>query len=156
MSPRHPQRGDIVLSIDPTLPDAVDSARFKEEGYTFTVTGENVRITAPTAKGVYYGTCTLLQILLLDDGRDSVPVGTAVDWPNCKVRGFTLDVGRRFFTADSIHDYIRLMGWFKLNRSGFDRDSSRAWSGRLWWCVSFWAGVALGVCDSGRDCCGAW
>ncbi|MGW5277644.1 helix-turn-helix domain-containing protein, partial [Streptomyces sp. NPDC004044] len=33
--------------------------------------------------------------------------------------------------------------------------SCRAWSGRLRWCVSFWPGVALGVCDSGRDCCGA-
>ncbi|MFF4829358.1 family 20 glycosylhydrolase [Streptomyces sp. NPDC001312] len=133
LSPRSPQSGDIVLSIDPTLPEAVDSARFKEEGYTFTVTGENVRITAPTAKGVYYGTRTLLQILLLDDGRDSVPVGTAVDWPNYKVRGFTLDVGRRFFTAAFIRDYIRLMGWFKLNEfqihlndNGFKGD--RPWS----------------------------
>lgn len=133
LSPGHPHSGDIVLSIDPTLPEAVDSARFKEEGYTFTVTGKNVRITAPTAKGVYYGTRTLLQILLLDDGRDSVPVGTAVDWPNYKVRGFTLDVGRRFFTADFIRDYIRLMGWFKLNEfqihlndNGFKGD--RPWS----------------------------
>ncbi|MFE2094241.1 glycoside hydrolase family 20 zincin-like fold domain-containing protein [Streptomyces sp. NPDC059460] len=133
LSPRHPQSGDIVLSTDPTLPEAVDRARFKEEGYTFTVTGENVRIAAPTAKGVYYGTRTLLQILLLDDGRDSVPVGTAVDWPNYKVRGFTLDVGRRFFTADFIRDYIRLMGWFKLNEfqihlndNGFKGD--RPWS----------------------------
>ncbi|MFE7329645.1 glycoside hydrolase family 20 zincin-like fold domain-containing protein [Streptomyces sp. NPDC057565] len=133
LSPRHPQSGDIVLSIDPTLPEAVDRARFMEEGYTFTVTGENVRIAAPTAKGVYYGTRTLLQILLLDDGRDSVPVGTAVDWPNYKVRGFTLDVGRRFFTADFIRDYIRLMGWFKLNEfqihlndNGFKGD--RPWS----------------------------
>ncbi|MCX4538796.1 discoidin domain-containing protein (plasmid) [Streptomyces sp. NBC_00841] len=116
VSPRVPQDGDIVLSIDPSLADATGGARFAEEGYTLTATDRNVTITAPTAKGVYYGTRSLLQILLLDDGRDSVPVGTAVDWPNYKVRGFMLDVGRRFFTADYIRDYLRVMGWFKLNQ----------------------------------------
>ncbi|MFI6724364.1 discoidin domain-containing protein [Streptomyces sp. R-74717] len=128
-----PQDGDIVLAVDPTLTGAGGGARFKEEGYTFTITDRNVRITAPTAKGVYYGTRTLLQILLQDDGRDSVPVGTAVDWPNYKVRGLSLDVGRRFFTADFIRDYVHLMGWFKLNElqlhlndNGFKGDGS--WS----------------------------
>ncbi|MFV5998105.1 discoidin domain-containing protein [Streptomyces sp. NPDC056231] len=116
VSPRIPQDGDIVLSIDPSLEDATGGVRFAEEGYTFTATDRNVTIAAPTAKGVYYGTRSLLQILLLDDGRDSVPVGTAVDWPNYKVRGFSLDVGRRFFTADYIRDYLRVMGWFKLNQ----------------------------------------
>ncbi|MFE9066611.1 discoidin domain-containing protein [Streptomyces violaceusniger] len=115
IAPGAPQHGDIVLAVDPTLTEAEGGARFKEEGYTFTVTDRNVWITARTTRGVYYGTRTLLQILLLDDGRDSVPVGTAVDWPNYKVRGFMLDVGRRFFTADFIRDYVRLMGWFKLN-----------------------------------------
>ncbi|WP_406447772.1 discoidin domain-containing protein [Streptomyces sp. NBC_00876] len=115
LSARSPQNGDIVLAVDPALTEAEGGARFKEEGYIFTVTDRNVRITARTAKGVYYGTRTLLQVLLLDDGRDSVPVGTAVDWPNYKVRGFSLDVGRRFFTADFIRDYVHLMGWFKLN-----------------------------------------
>ncbi|MEU8868859.1 siderophore-interacting protein [Streptomyces umbrinus] len=38
----------------------------------------------------------------------------------------------------------------------FRPQASRAWSGRLWWCVSCRPGVALRVCDSGRDCCGAW
>lgn len=133
VSPRIPQDGDIVLSIDPSLADAAGGARFAEEGYVFTVTDRNVTIAAPTAKGVYYGTRSLLQILLLDDGRDSVPVGTAVDWPNYKVRGFMLDVGRRFFTADFIRDYLRVMGWFKLNElqlhlndNGFPR--GRPWS----------------------------
>ncbi|MFB6782901.1 discoidin domain-containing protein [Streptomyces sp. NPDC056352] len=116
VSPRIPQDGDIVLSIDPSLADATGGTRFAEEGYTLTATDRNVTIAAPTAKGVYYGTRSLLQILLLDDGRDSVPVGTAVDWPNYKVRGFMLDVGRRFFTADYIRDYLRVMGWFKLNQ----------------------------------------
>ncbi|NEW72884.1 discoidin domain-containing protein [Streptomyces rhizosphaericus] len=131
VSTRHPQDGDIVLSLDPKLSGAGGGARFAGEGYVFTVTDRNIRITARTVTGVYYGTRTLLQILLLDDGRDSVPVGTAADWPDYKVRGFMLDVGRRFFTADFIRDYLHLMGWFKLNElqlhlndNGFKGDKS--------------------------------
>jgi hypothetical protein len=132
VSPRIPQDGDIVLSIDPSLTDATGGARYAEEGYTLTATDRNVTITAPTAKGVYYGTRSLLQILLLDDGRDSVPVGTAVDWPNYKVRGFMLDVGRRFFTADYIRDYLRVMGWFKLNELQIDLNDNGFPRGRPW------------------------
>lgn len=132
VSPRIPQDGDIVLSIDPALADAAGGARFAEEGYTLTITERNVTIAAPTAKGVYYGTRSLLQILLLDDGRDSVPVGAAVDWPNYKVRGFMLDVGRRFFTADYIRDYLRLMGWFKLNQLQLHLNDNGFKGGKPW------------------------
>lgn len=132
VSPRIPQDGDIVLSIDPALADAAGGARFAEEGYTLTITDRNVTIAAPTAKGVYYGTRSLLQILLLDDGRDSVPVGAAVDWPNYKVRGFMLDVGRRFFTADYIRDYLRLMGWFKLNQLQLHLNDNGFKGGKPW------------------------
>lgn len=132
VSPRTPQKGDIVLSVDPALAKG-GGPRFAEEGYDLKVTKKNVTIAAPTMKGVYYGTRSLLQMLLLDDGRDSVPVGTAKDWPNYKVRGFMLDVGRRFFTAGYIRDYLRVMGWFKLNElqlhlndNGFKGD--RPWS----------------------------
>ncbi|MCW3839570.1 discoidin domain-containing protein [Micromonospora yasonensis] len=132
VSPRIPQDGDIVLSVDPTLTDAEGGARFAEEGYTFTVTDQNVTIAAPTVKGVFYGTRTLLQLLLLDDGRDSISVGAAVDWPNYKVRGFMLDVGRRFFTADYIRDYLRLMGWFKLNQLQLHLNDNGFKGGRPW------------------------
>ncbi|WOX19988.1 discoidin domain-containing protein [Streptomyces solicathayae] len=132
VSPRIPQDGDIVLSIDPSLPDAAGGARYAEEGYTLTATDRNVTITAPTEKGVYYGTRSLLQILLLDDGRDSVPVGTAVDWPNYKVRGFMLDVGRRFFTPDYIRDYLRVMGWFKLNQLQLHLNDNGFKGGKPW------------------------
>ncbi|MGP3961749.1 discoidin domain-containing protein [Nonomuraea sp. 3N208] len=132
VSPRIPQDGDIVLSVDPVLADVAGGARFAEEGYTLTVTDRNVTIAAPTAKGVYYGTRSLLQILLLDDGRDSVPAGTAVDWPNYKVRGFMLDVGRRFFTTDYIRDYLRLMGWFKLNQLQLHLNDNGFKGGKPW------------------------
>ncbi|RJL32905.1 hypothetical protein D5H75_15000 [Bailinhaonella thermotolerans] len=107
--------GDLVLGLDPAMAHPAGGERFRREGYRLEVTGERVRVTAPTARGVYYGTRSVLQILLRDPGRDSIPAGTALDWPGHRVRGFMLDVGRRFFTPGFIRDYLRMMGWFKLN-----------------------------------------
>lgn len=104
--------GDIALSIDTSLKG---NARFAEEGYRLAATRDGVRISAPTKAGVLYGTKSLLQILLRDDTRDSVPAGTATDWPDYKVRGFLLDTGRRYFKPEFIRSYLRLMSWFKFN-----------------------------------------
>ncbi|MEK8229188.1 family 20 glycosylhydrolase [Oerskovia sp. M15] len=72
-------------------------------------------MTAPTEQGAFYGTRSLLQVLVQSPGRGSVPVGESVDWPDYASRGFMLDVGRRFFTPEFVRDYISMMSWFKLN-----------------------------------------
>lgn len=102
---------DFVLELDPALSDERGGARFAEEGYRLEITTTQVRITAPTATGGFYGTRSVLQMLT----RSALPVGTSVDWPNYPSRGFMLDVGRRFFTPAYLRDTIRLMGWYKLN-----------------------------------------
>lgn len=107
--------GEILLRLDPTARHPQGGALFAREGYELAVTGEAVTITAPAYSGVYYGTRSLLQILLHDELRSRVPAGTAKDWPNYRLRGFMLDVGRRFFTPGFVRDYLRIMGWFKLN-----------------------------------------
>lgn len=107
--------GEILLRLDPQARHPQGGALFAREGYELAVTGEAVTITAPAYSGVYYGTRSLLQILLHDELRSRVPAGTAKDWPNYRLRGFMLDVGRRFFTPGFVRDYLRIMGWFKLN-----------------------------------------
>ncbi len=73
-------------------------------------------ITSRTPVGVYWGTGTLLQMLTLEGRAEAaVPVGSLVDWPNVAVRGFMLDVGRRWFDQDFVRHYARHMSWFKLN-----------------------------------------
>ncbi|MFE3454870.1 discoidin domain-containing protein [Nonomuraea sp. NPDC059194] len=109
------RHGDIELDLDPALSDAAGGKRFAEEGYRLEVNRRGVKISAPTAKGVFYGTRSILQILARDTDRSSIPAGTSVDWPNYPVRGFMLDVGRRYFTPEFIRDYLRMMGWYKLN-----------------------------------------
>ncbi|MFG2497117.1 discoidin domain-containing protein [Streptomyces sp. NPDC048441] len=110
-----PARGEVLLRLDPAARHTKGGQLYAREGYELKVTSDAVTITAPAYSGVYYGTRSLLQILLHDERRSRVPVGTAQDWPNYRLRGFMLDVGRRFFTPGFVRDYLRVMGWFKLN-----------------------------------------
>ncbi|WP_406378708.1 discoidin domain-containing protein [Streptomyces sp. NBC_01618] len=112
---RGTDKGSILLRLDPGARHDRGGDRYTQEGYTLQVTKDTVAVTAPAYSGVYYGTRSLLQILLRDETRSHVPAGTAQDWPNYRLRGFMLDVGRRFFTPGFIRDYVRIMGWFKLN-----------------------------------------
>ncbi|CAM5317131.1 hypothetical protein GCM10010329_74100 [Streptomyces spiroverticillatus] len=109
------RRGDIALRVDPRAVHAKGGELYRAEGYELAATERGLSITGPGYRGVFYGTRSLLQILLQDDRRTRIPVGTAHDWPNYRLRGFMLDVGRRFFTPGFIRDYLRIMGWFKLN-----------------------------------------
>ena len=77
--------------------------------------GASVEIVGGGDKGVYYGGRSLLQALLGSTDRASLPVGTAVDYPDYALRGFMIDVGRRYFTPQYINSYLRWMGWLKLN-----------------------------------------
>ncbi|MFF0742449.1 discoidin domain-containing protein [Streptomyces sp. NPDC004111] len=109
------RRGDIVLRLDARAAHPRGGERYAREGYELRAGADRLSIVAPDRRGVYYGTRSLLQILLQDDRRTRVPAGTARDWPNYRLRGFMLDVARRYFTPGFLRDYLRIMGWFKLN-----------------------------------------
>ena len=103
-----PATGDFFLTLnnpDPNLPD---------EGYIFQV-ADTVIIDANTPTGVFYGTRTALQILLQDKTKTHIPRGDARDYPQYAERGFMLDAGRKFFPLSELEDYVKLMGWYKMN-----------------------------------------
>ncbi len=99
-------QGDISLSL--TKPDTV----LGQEGYVME-TDRSVKISAPTARGVFWGTRTLLQILSTEGGV--LPKGVARDWPDYPNRGFMLDVGRKFFTMDFLREYVKMLSFYKMN-----------------------------------------
>ena len=68
-----------------------------KEGYLIKV-GDYVVISANTSTGVFYGTRTILQILIQDPAKTHIARGTAIDYPRYQERGFMLDVGRKFFS----------------------------------------------------------
>ncbi len=84
------------------------------EGYILKV-GDFVDISANTRNGVFYGTRTVLQVLIQDPAKTHIVRGTAKDYPSYQERGFMLDVGRKFFSLKFLEDYVKLMAWYKMN-----------------------------------------
>ena len=100
-----PTKQSIYLSI--SGPDET----LGEEGYELTVKN-HASIEAPTAKGAFWGTRTLLQMLYRQQGQLSK--GTAIDYPLFPSRGFMLDVGRKFFTLDYLKQTIKVLSFYKM------------------------------------------
>ncbi|WP_018350073.1 family 20 glycosylhydrolase [Longispora albida] len=104
--------GDIVL----TLGGSGDA-----EGYTMR-SGSTVTIQGRASTGVFYGTRTVLQ--LLKQGN-TIPAGTARDWPEKPERGLMIDQGRKFFSVDWVKRHIRELAYLKLNTFHFHLSDSQ-------------------------------
>lgn len=107
--------GDIRLVLDSSKSSGKGGERFKREGYTLDIAADSVTITAPAERGLFYGTRSLIQLLRQSNDGRTLPRGSSEDWPSYPVRGFMLDVGRKFFTPQFIRDYISMMSWYKMN-----------------------------------------
>ena len=120
------QKNDIYLSL--SQPDG----QLGEEGYTMSIR-QKVSIGAPTAKGVFWGTRTLLQ--MLHNQQAKLLKGSITDWPQFPSRGFMLDVGRKFFTLDYLKQQIKVLSFYKMNEfqihlndNGFPQFFNNDWS----------------------------
>lgn len=117
--------GDIVLQ---TKADK----KLGSEGYAIAIT-DKVVITAPTAKGLYWGTRTLLQMLDHGQGKTLVK-GSVRDWPDYGYRGVMLDCARKFIPMSMLRDYVKIMSYYKLNElhihlndNGFNQFFGNSW-----------------------------
>lgn len=96
--------GDIVLRLKK------DKA-LGTEGYRMNI-GTTCDITAATPKALYWGLQTVLQ---LSEQQASLPCGSTVDVPQYGIRGFMLDVGRKFVPMPYIKKLARIMAYYKMN-----------------------------------------
>lgn len=93
------------------------------EGYTLTVTPQNIIIRANSDAGLFYGVQSLRQLLpptifnkkIQPNVRWMIPSLTIKDYPRFSYRGVLLDVARHFFTIDEIKRLMDLMAIHKLN-----------------------------------------
>ena len=109
----------VVTTSSPTIGDFYLTLKNSDmsigkEGYLLKV-GDSVVINANTSSGVFYGTRTILQILIQDPAKTHIVRGTARDYPRYQERGFMLDVGRKFFSLKFLEDYVKFMAWYKMN-----------------------------------------
>ena len=72
------------------------------------------RSMQPNIKGAFWGTRTILQILEKDAKHCSLAKGISRDYPKYEVRGFLLDVGRKYFKIDFLRDYVKMMSYYKM------------------------------------------
>lgn len=101
-----PRQGDIVLSCK-------GDKALGNEGYKLDI-GNQVTLSAPTAKGLFWATRTLLQVRERQaDG--TLPRGTATDTPEYKLRGLMIDCGRKFIPLTYLRDLTRIMAYYKMN-----------------------------------------
>lgn len=97
--------GDIVLSLTP------DDTTLGAEGYLLE-SNTTLKISAPTAHGIFYGTRTLLQLL---KQNMTIPGGTARDWPIYPQRSLMVDLGRKYFSLPWLENHIRTLAYLKYN-----------------------------------------
>ncbi len=95
----------------------VDSGRVKnEEGYELAVTPNGIEIIAGSARGIFYGVCTLAQ-LITQSPNHPIPCLHIADHPDFPNRGVMLDISRdKVPTMATLFDLVDLLASWKINQ----------------------------------------
>lgn len=105
--------GYVYLTLSPTTNDTLASGAHTTEGYELIASPGGVTITGTGAKGAFWGTRTLLQGLVQNEGHfPSVTIRDHPDWPT---RGIMLDVGRHWYPMAFLKEMCAYASWFKMN-----------------------------------------
>lgn len=86
----------------------------KPEGYKLRLDEKGVEVTARDQAGLYYGTQTLLQLLVLPKTRE-LPKVRIDDWPRYKLRSFMVDMGRAPYRMALLKRVVRILARLKMN-----------------------------------------
>ncbi|PYH41066.1 beta-N-acetylhexosaminidase [Aspergillus saccharolyticus JOP 1030-1] len=85
-----------------------------EEGYELIFDAGRASIRGSGARGMWWGTRTFLQQLLIHD-LETVPAGRTLDAPSSVTRGFMLDAGRKWYSPAFLKDLCTYASFFKLS-----------------------------------------
>lgn len=85
-----------------------------EEGYELEISAGTVFIGGTGARGMFWGTRTLLQELLIANGTTLAP-GRTADAPAYATRGWMLDAGRKWYTANFLKEFCTYASFFKMS-----------------------------------------
>ncbi|KAF2686778.1 glycoside hydrolase family 20 protein [Lentithecium fluviatile CBS 122367] len=85
-----------------------------EEGYELEIGDGTVFIGGTGARGMFWGTRTLLQELVIADGSP-LQAGRTVDAPAYATRGYMLDAGRKWYTASFLKELCAYASFFKMS-----------------------------------------
>jgi hypothetical protein len=87
------------------------------QGYELDVTPNKILIEAHDEAGVFYGICSLIQILESFVPHSTLPALRITDWPDFPVRGVMLDVSRdKVPTLDTLLALVDMLAGWKINQ----------------------------------------
>lgn len=120
--------GAIVLSIG-------NDKELGEEGYELAIDDNQIKITANTPAGLFWGAQTLRQLLpeqiegtnAAADIAWDVATGTIRDYPRYAWRGSMLDVARHFFGVDDVKRYMDMISLYKMNILHLHLSDDQGW-----------------------------
>ncbi|SFD52664.1 hexosaminidase [Algibacter lectus] len=118
-------QGNILLKLDETIEN--------NEGYTLSVSYNQITITGKTSAGVFYGIQTLSQLIPLPATASntqtevSIPATSIVDSPKFVYRGMHLDVARHFFPVSFVKKYIDILAMHKMNTFHWHLTEDQGW-----------------------------
>ncbi|KAF4120812.1 hexosaminidase [Geosmithia morbida] len=107
------QENSIYLTIDREAEYLDARYEASSEGYTVTAGTDGIVISGASPLGAWWGTRTVLQQAILNDGV--MPPGSGVDTPGWPTRGMMLDCGRQYYPPAFIMDMCSYMSFFKMN-----------------------------------------
>lgn len=85
------------------------------QGYTLSITGTGISITASTPAGAFYGSLTLGQIL--SQYGNELPTLQIKDWPDFAYRGVMFDVSRdKVPTMQTLFELVDMLASWKINQ----------------------------------------
>jgi hexosaminidase len=85
-----------------------------EEGYELEISSESIFIGGTGSRGMFWGTRTLLQELLVANGSLLSP-GRTVDAPAYATRGYMLDAGRKWYSPSFLKELCTYASFFKMS-----------------------------------------
>ncbi|KAJ2512563.1 hypothetical protein GGI11_004693 [Coemansia sp. RSA 2049] len=105
-------KDDIYLTLGAEASDP----SLNHEGYLLDIDNKGISIQAVTSRGAFWGTRSLLQMLILaDENNYALPRGHARDFPNYNERKFMQDIARKPIPMSDLREYATLTSFFKLN-----------------------------------------
>ncbi len=92
-----------------------NKAALEEQGYKLELASDRIRITANAAAGLFYGVETLVQLVKPADGKQWLPQGEIVDWPDLEQRNLYWDDNHHLEHLDVLKAALRQAAFYKIN-----------------------------------------
>ena len=98
------------------------------EKYKLICDKNGIQIISSSAKGIFYGIQTLIQLLpTIKSASLTIPAVTIIDYPRFEYRGMHLDVSRHFFDVAFVKKYIDYLALHKMNYFHWHLTDDHGW-----------------------------